>query len=104
MLHKLMVAIGREEQRQAEEHNAQLPLHSASRQTRVDSFWPLERPLHSSFAGLDKAEGNDDILPCHYFDFITGSSTGSYESMILHCVSLKLTIPGSLRSCSVDSV
>lgn len=99
-----MVAIDQEEQRQAEQHNAQLPLHSASHQTRVDSFAPMNHPLYSSLSGSDKADGNDDILPCHYFDFITGSSTGSYESMFLQWGSLKLTIQGSLRSCSVDSV
>ena len=62
------------------------------------SFWPQERPPNVSHVPLDKeetqklrdAEHTDDqrvhfralrpnrrFLPCHYFDFIVGSSTGA---------------------------
>ena len=45
------------------------------------SFWPHNQPLHVSHTALsgdsDQASRNH-YLPCHYFDTISGTSTGGY--------------------------
>jgi Patatin-like phospholipase len=45
------------------------------------SFWPHNQPLHVSHTALSgESEGvsRNDYLPCHYFDTISGTSTGGY--------------------------
>lgn len=90
MLNSLMDYIEEAEMELAgEEYNSPRGLHS---------FWPQERPSHVSHVPLNDeeshnlrdAEQTDDqraclralrpsrrFLPCHYFDFIIGSSTGA---------------------------
>jgi hypothetical protein len=73
VLKELMNSIGDEERKQG----AQLS------QTRFDSFFPEDLPKYVSHF-RDEQSKHDDIkkldsqrfLPCHYFDYICGSSTG----------------------------
>lgn len=57
--------------------------------TRLDSFWPSTRPsnvLPTRRNTNDEEITNDNepvFLPCHYFDIICGSSTGSLIAIML---------------------
>lgn len=45
------------------------------------SFWPHNQPLHVShttLSGDSEHVSRNDYLPCHYFDTISGTSTGGY--------------------------
>lgn len=78
VLKRLMELIYHEEKKQAQA--------APTGQTLFHSFWPQKYPEHVS--QLPEEDENDDgyktnpasrmFLPCHYFDFICGSSTGGY--------------------------
>jgi hypothetical protein len=89
-----MQAIGEEERQQA--HKAH------SNQNRFDSFWPQEFPDNVTQGPFEKEEVDEQrqaqeifqdichglrderkFLPCHYFDYICGSSTGRYAYSVL---------------------
>ena len=88
MLQELMNRIAREEVRQKS--------NGGDKFDGLHSFWPEEYPRdvsHGPFKGTEKDAlenaGSDDLarceafkasrryLPCHYFDYIFGSSTGA---------------------------
>lgn len=50
------------------------------------SFWPHKQPLHVSHtarSGESEGLSHNDYLPCHYFDTISGTSTGGYVTTAL---------------------
>lgn len=76
--------------------NAAGSIHLSKPFEGMHSFWPEDRPLHVSQVPLTEAEEvsknnarGDPVgelealsparryLPCHYFDYICGSSTGA---------------------------
>jgi hypothetical protein len=67
VLEELMKCIGDEERRLGE-----------LSQTRFDSFFPEDLPKHVSHFREEHGEQLDAqrFLPCHYFDYMCGSSTG----------------------------
>jgi hypothetical protein len=85
MLQKLMEHIGEEEENEADDKICEM-LHS---------FWPEEWPENVSQVDLSKREKDQwdrartpaaklralkrsrRYLPCHYFDYICGTSTGA---------------------------
>jgi hypothetical protein len=40
----------------------------------LSSFSPCEKPLDASYS----TEPQSRFLPCHYFDYISGTSTGAF--------------------------
>ncbi|KAJ8110963.1 hypothetical protein OPT61_g6330 [Boeremia exigua] len=83
VLEKLMRAIGEEESKQAGRRNESSDI--------LHSFLPAELPENHTQCSttLPGTEGNDiryharRFLPCHYFDLIIGSSTGSLIAIML---------------------
>jgi predicted patatin/cPLA2 family phospholipase len=71
VLERLMAAIGDEERLKAGTIDTASNLHS---------FLPEDKPQHVTQCNVENLSARDldayNFLPCHYFDFICGSSTG----------------------------
>ncbi|KAI1377436.1 FabD/lysophospholipase-like protein [Hypoxylon crocopeplum] len=76
---RLMQYIGKEENRlgMAHENNADTP---GANEKRITSFYPCDEP--NNLSHLDDNEYTP-FLPCHYFDYIAGTSTGGLIAIML---------------------
>ncbi|KAK3684050.1 acyl transferase/acyl hydrolase/lysophospholipase [Podospora appendiculata] len=84
VLKRLMEYVRLEEEAVPQDAEEQRLLHELSPAPISSSFWPCEQPNHvSHIRDQHNPQSYTRYLPCHYFDFICGTSTGGLITIML---------------------